>query len=94
MKHNVRKAKLGKKLENPRMEARARKLRVGNLVRLAPSVMEFPVGEMVGSGVGVVTSVRPINWSLLAAFTATTYLGRKLYLTFGFYIGDLELVKR
>lgn len=94
MKHNKRKANVGSVPTNPRMRARSRKIRKGNLVKLADHMLEFPVGELVGTNVGVVTSVHPMIWDFIASFTVTTVYKTKKVLDFGFYKGDLVLVKR
>ncbi len=94
MKHNVRKANLGFVPTNPRMRARSRKIRKGNLVRLEDHMLDFPVGELVGTNVGIVTSTHPKVWDFIASFTVTTVYKTKKVLDFGFYKGDLVLVRR
>lgn len=94
MKHNVRKANLGSVPTNPRMRARSRKIRKGNLVRLADHMLEFPVGELAGTNVGIVTSTHPKYWDFIAKFTVTTVYKTKKVLDFGFYKSDLVLVRR
>lgn len=101
MKHNIRKAKLGKKLENPRMEARARKFRKGDLVRLAPRADRGSdsVYEWLKDRVGVVTNVHPYNWDVIVNFgfnvtNALPTFNKHYIRDFGFWDFDLELVKR
>lgn len=94
MKHNKRKANLGSVPTNTRMAARSRKIRKGDLVRLADHMLEFPVGELAGNNVGVVTSTHPKVWDFIVSFTVTTVYKTKKVLDFGFYKGDLILVRR
>lgn len=92
MRYNKRKANLGKPLENPRMEARARKLRVGNLVRFVDkrrSNEDWVANQLRGQN-GIVVHTRPYGWDYLVQFPRTSRRGG----IFAFWDFDLELVKR
>lgn len=102
MRYNKRKARLGanQPSENSRMIARSRKIRKGNLVRLAPSTnrSQDSIYEWLKDRVGVVTEVHPMNWDVHANFSFTVYnmVGAPIHYNrlFGFWDFDLELVRR
>lgn len=92
MKHNKRKANLGRPLENSRMVIRAHKLRVGNLVRFVETRRSDDdwVANQLRGRVGVVVHTRPYGWDYLVMFSGTRRIGG----IFAFWVFDLELVKR
>lgn len=93
MKRNKRKANLGRPLTNPAMVRRAKKLRLGNLVRLPDNTY---IGDWVRSQVegeiGVVVDIHPYGWDgvVRVRFSGTKRRGG----LFAFWKEELELVKR